>query len=264
METKLQPHPQTRAAHLGPRTLCLTFITCSSSRSSSSTSTLRGKNTRTEKVFSDFSFYFYPPRNSIFFKGIRVHCLRLSERGYQQGQPPGPCRAVWATLGFKPQVTQDKVGMTPMRGWMWEEAKHILWVRTRGRVLRGWYLRTQGIEATEAKLQDQGPGWTLRGTFWLNTDKLHSSSLPCSPGAPRQGAEEQASNPGMGRKAHGALAAPVSPEQDGVWTAAWHLSPGWGHKCLGQVLKPVAQGRPLSTNTEKPQGQAASPVNSTK
>lgn len=61
-----------------------------------------------------------------------------------------------------------------------------------------------------------------------------------------------------GRKGHGALAAPVSPEQDGVWRVAWHLSPGWGHKCLGQVLKPVAQGRPLSTNTEKPQGQVAS------
>lgn len=72
-----------------------------------------------------------------------------------------------------------------------------------GRVLRGLYLRTQGIEATEAKLQDQGPGWTLRYTFCLNIDKVHSSSLPCPPGASGQGAGEQASNPGMGRRAVG-------------------------------------------------------------
>lgn len=66
METKLLPHLQTRVAHLGPRTLCLTFVTCSSSRSSSSTSTLRGKNTCTEKVFSDFGFCFNPPRIQFF------------------------------------------------------------------------------------------------------------------------------------------------------------------------------------------------------
>ena len=70
METKLLPHLQTRVAHLGPRTLCLTFVTCSSSRSSSSTSTLRGKNICTEKVFSDFGFCFNPPRIQFFFKAL--------------------------------------------------------------------------------------------------------------------------------------------------------------------------------------------------